>query len=106
MSQDNIADALNMLWNAKKANKKIVKVKIISNLLIEVLKIMKRKGSIKSYKIIVYMGFFNFNLCDIFAGVTRGRSYKRHSTTIWNGTNCTSFHLVISLACIKRYSKR
>ena len=41
MSHDIVADALNMLKNAKRANKEVVKVKIISNLLIEVLKIMK-----------------------------------------------------------------
>lgn len=51
MSHDIVADALNMLSNAKKARKEIVKVKIISNLLIEVLKIMKQKGAIKKYKI-------------------------------------------------------
>lgn len=51
MSHDIVADALNMLKNAKKAKKEVVKVKMISNLLIEVLKIMKQKGSIKKYKI-------------------------------------------------------
>ena len=51
MSHDIVADALNMIRNAKKARKEIVKVKIISNLLIEVLKIMKQKGAIKRYKI-------------------------------------------------------
>jgi len=51
MSQDIVADALNMLRNAKKAKKEIVKIHIISNLLIEVLKIMKQKGAIKRYKI-------------------------------------------------------
>jgi small subunit ribosomal protein S8 len=51
MSQDIVADALNMIKNAKKARKEIVKVNIISNLLIEVLKIMKQKGAIKKYKI-------------------------------------------------------
>lgn len=51
MSHDIVADALNMLKNARKANKEVVKVKIISNLLIEVLKIMKQKGAIKKYKI-------------------------------------------------------
>jgi len=40
-----------MLKNAKKAQKDVVKVKIISNLLIEILKIMKQKGAIKKYKI-------------------------------------------------------
>jgi len=51
MSQDVVADALNMIRNAKKARKEIVKLGRISNLLIEVLKIMKQKGAIKKYKI-------------------------------------------------------
>jgi small subunit ribosomal protein S8 len=51
MSQDIVADALNMIRNAKKARKENVKIKRISNLLIEILKIMKQKGAIKRYKI-------------------------------------------------------
>ncbi len=51
MSHDIVADALNMMRNAKKAKKTVVKVKITSNLLIEVLKIMKQKGAVKKYKI-------------------------------------------------------
>ena len=51
MSQDIVAEALNVIKNAKKARKEVVKIKIISNLLIEVLKIMKQKGAIKKYKI-------------------------------------------------------
>ncbi|MBR9701562.1 30S ribosomal protein S8 [Candidatus Pacearchaeota archaeon] len=51
MSQDIVADALNMIKNAKRARKETVKIKRISNLLIEVLKIMKQKGAIKKYKI-------------------------------------------------------
>lgn len=51
MSHDVVADALNMMRNAKKANKEVVTVKISSNLLIEVLKIMKQKGAVKKYKI-------------------------------------------------------
>jgi len=51
MSHDTVADALNMIRNARKANKSIVKVKIISNLLLEILKIMKQKGAVKKYKI-------------------------------------------------------
>lgn len=51
MSQDTVADTLNMIRNAKKAKKQIIKVKIISNLLIEVLKIMKQEGAVKKYKI-------------------------------------------------------
>ena len=51
MSQDIVADALNMIRNAKKARKTEVKIKRISNLLIEVLKIMKQEGAVKKYKI-------------------------------------------------------
>ena len=51
MSQDVVSDALNMMRNAKKAGKTEVKIKRISNLLIEVLKIMKQKEAIKKYKI-------------------------------------------------------
>ena len=51
MSQDIVADALNMIRNAKKAQKEIVKINHISNLLIEILKIMKQEGAIKKYKI-------------------------------------------------------
>ena len=42
MSQDIVADALNMMLNAKKARKENVNIKRISNILIEVLKIMKQ----------------------------------------------------------------
>ncbi|MEA3414298.1 MAG: 30S ribosomal protein S8 [Nanoarchaeota archaeon] len=51
MSQDIVADALNMMKNAKRAKKETIKVKVISNLLIEVLKIMKQNEAIKKYKI-------------------------------------------------------
>lgn len=51
MSQDVVADGLNMIRNAKKARKEMVVIKRISNLLIEILKIMKQKGAIKRYKI-------------------------------------------------------
>ena len=51
MSQDVVADALNMIKNAKLAKKETIKINRISNLLIEVLKIMKQKGAIKKYKI-------------------------------------------------------
>ena len=51
MSQDVVADALNMLRNAKKAGKETIKIVRISGLLIEVLKIMKQKGAVKRYKI-------------------------------------------------------
>jgi small subunit ribosomal protein S8 len=51
MSQDTVADALNMMRNAKKARKENVEVMKVSNLLIEILKIMKQKNAIKKYKI-------------------------------------------------------
>jgi small subunit ribosomal protein S8 len=40
-----------MMRNAKNARKEIVKIHRISNVLIEILKIMKQKGAIKKYKI-------------------------------------------------------
>nr|AJS13351.1 30S ribosomal protein S8P, small subunit ribosomal protein S8 [uncultured archaeon] len=51
MSQDTVADALNMIRNAKKARKENIVVMRMSNLLIEILKIMKQKNAIKRYKI-------------------------------------------------------
>ena len=51
MSQDIVADGLNMIRNAKKAGKEKIIIKRISNLLIEILKIMKQKGALKRYKI-------------------------------------------------------
>ncbi len=51
MSHDVVADALNMIRNAKKAGKEVIKINRISNPLIEVLKIMKQEGAIKRYKI-------------------------------------------------------
>lgn len=51
MSHDVVADALNMIKNAKNARKKTVKITRISNLLIEILKIMKQEGAILRYKI-------------------------------------------------------
>jgi len=51
MRADIVANALNMIKNAKKARKDNVKVKNISNLLIEILKIMKQEGAVKKYKI-------------------------------------------------------
>jgi ribosomal protein S8 len=51
MSQDIVADALNMIRNAKKAQKNIIIICKTSNLLIEILKIMKQKGAVKRYKI-------------------------------------------------------
>ena len=51
MAQDIVADALNMIRNASKAGKKSITAKIVSNVLIEVLKIMKQAGAVKKYKI-------------------------------------------------------
>ena len=51
MSHDIVADALNMIRNAKKARRETVKIDRISNLLIEILKIMKQEGAVKKYKI-------------------------------------------------------
>jgi small subunit ribosomal protein S8 len=51
MSQDTVADALNMMKNAKRARKETIEVMKVSNLLIEILKIMKQKNAIKKYKI-------------------------------------------------------
>ena len=50
MSQDTVADALNMIMNAKKADKGKVDVKISSKVLVSVLAIAKLKGYVKSYK--------------------------------------------------------
>ena len=65
MSQDIIADAMNMINNAKKANKENAKVKRISNLLIEILKIMKYKNAIKKYKIDVKEKSVNITVGDL-----------------------------------------
>ena len=51
MSHDVVADALNMIRNAKKAGKENIEIKIISNVFIEILKIMKQEKAIKKYKI-------------------------------------------------------
>ena len=51
MSHDVVADALNMIKNAKMAGKENIEIKLISNLLIEILKIMKQEKAIKKYKI-------------------------------------------------------
>lgn len=51
MSQDILSDALNMIRNSVRARKESLEIKRISNLLIEVLKIMKQRGAIKRYKI-------------------------------------------------------
>ena len=51
MSHDIVADALNVMKNAKKAGKESARIRIISNIFIEILKIMKEKGAVKKYKI-------------------------------------------------------
>ena len=51
MAQDTVSDALNMINNAKKARRESVTISRISNLLIEILKIMKQKEAIKRYKV-------------------------------------------------------
>ncbi len=50
MSQDIVADALNEIWNAKKARKEKLIVKRYSKLLLGVLKIMGENRYIKNYK--------------------------------------------------------
>jgi len=66
MSQDVVADALSMIKNAKQSGKENLKVKRISNLLIEILKIMKQKGAIKKYKIDSKEKSVEINLGDFF----------------------------------------
>jgi len=51
MAQDVVSDGLCIMWNGKKAKRETVKINRISNLLIEVLKIMKQEGAVKKYKI-------------------------------------------------------
>lgn len=51
MSQDIVADGLNIIKNARNAKKTEVRINRISNLFLEILKIMKQKGAIKKYKI-------------------------------------------------------
>lgn len=68
MSQDTVSDALNMMKNAKKAGKSEVEITRMSNLLIEVLKIMKQRGAIKRYKIspqkkVLEIGLGDFSEC-------------------------------------------
>ena len=62
MSHDIVADALNMIRNAKKAGKENIEIKIISNLLIEILKIMKQEKAIKKYKIDVQKKSINLTI--------------------------------------------
>ena len=66
MSHDVVADALNMIRNAKKAKKNSIKIKRISNPLIEILKIMKQKGAIKKYKINSKEKYLEISIGDLF----------------------------------------
>lgn len=51
MSQDLVADALNMVMNAKRAGKSTLTLKRHSKLLTSVLAIAKLKGYVKDYKV-------------------------------------------------------
>jgi small subunit ribosomal protein S8 len=51
MSQDVVADALNMIRNAKNSGKESIEIKRISKVLIEILKIMKQHRAVRKYKI-------------------------------------------------------
>ena len=51
MSQDIAADTLNMLMNAKRANKNVVETPRHSKLLLSILAIAKMKGYIEEYKL-------------------------------------------------------
>jgi small subunit ribosomal protein S8 len=51
MSQDIAADTLNMLMNAKRANKNTVETPRYSKLLLSILAIAKMKGYIENYKV-------------------------------------------------------
>ena len=69
MSQDIVSDALNMMDNAKKSRKEFVVIKRISNLLIEILKIMKQEEAVKKYKInskekSIEVSFGDFSKCQ------------------------------------------
>ncbi|HPD81707.1 MAG TPA: 30S ribosomal protein S8 [Candidatus Pacearchaeota archaeon] len=65
MSQDIIADALNMIKNSQKKGNEIVKINKISNLLIEILKIMKQEKAIKKYKIDVKEKSITLSIGDL-----------------------------------------
>jgi len=51
MSQDIVADGLNRMMNAVKANKNVVVLKHKSKLLLSILAIAKLKGYVKSYQV-------------------------------------------------------
>jgi len=52
MSQDVVADALNQIMNAKRANKTSLELNHSSKLLISVLALAKLKGYVKDYKLV------------------------------------------------------
>ena len=66
MSQDVVADALNMIRNGQRARKETVKIKRISKLLTEVLKIMKQEGAIKKYKMNNSKNFVEVTIGELF----------------------------------------
>jgi len=51
MAQDKVADALNMIMNAKRARKDTIEVAHYSKLLTSVLAIAKLRGYVKDYKV-------------------------------------------------------
>lgn len=66
MSQDIISDTLNQIMNAKRARKEEVVVARYSNLLLELLKLVKKHGYIESYKTEgrdLHIKFGNLNEC-------------------------------------------
>ena len=86
MSQDIVADSLNQIMNAKKANKNLVVLKHQSKLLFSVLAIAKLKGYIKSYK-------------------AEGREVKVEIGQI-NGCQAIKPRFIISVSDIEKYVKR
>jgi small subunit ribosomal protein S8 len=65
MAQDKVADALNMVMNARRANKEIIEVRYHSKLLISVLAIAKLRGYIKDYRV-------EDNVLKVTLGTVRG----------------------------------
>ena len=66
MSQDVVADALNMMRNAKKARKETVKIERVSKVLTEILKIMREKGAVQKFKIDSKGRYIEVTLGDFF----------------------------------------
>lgn len=66
MSQDVVADALNQIMNAKRANKQEIELKHFSKFLISVMALAKLKGYIKDYsaKKTLKIGIGKLNLCN------------------------------------------